>query len=108
MSPPEAGASEGAPLLSSPSLSSAGGDPGVAAGVAGDGGGGDGSKEAGEPALVNVARLEARASTLWNVPNILTMARVIAIPVREKGRGGGAGPWGRSKRDSRRRRSSVD
>ncbi|CAN0183130.1 unnamed protein product [Ectocarpus sp. 6 AP-2014] len=37
---------------------------------------------AGEPALVNVAKLEsAAATTLWNVPNILTMARVMAIPV---------------------------
>lgn len=65
----------------------AGGDAGIAAGV---GDGGSGSKAgAGEPALVNVAKLEARASTLWNVPNILTMARVIAIPVRHRRNGDG-------------------
>lgn len=81
MSPPEAGAAEGAALLSSPSLSpGAGDDSGVGAGI---GDGRSGSKGA-EPELVNVTKLEARASTLWNVPNVLTMARVIAIPVRRR------------------------
>lgn len=82
MSPAEAGVGEGAsgasaPLMSSPSLS---GD------VGGDEGNGGGSEKGG-PAVVNVAKVEASSppkatSTLWNVPNMLTMARVVAIPVR--------------------------
>lgn len=75
----------------------------------GDGGGGGskggGAAAAGEPALVNVAKLEARASTLWNVPNILTMARVIAIPVSRGGDGHGHGRG--LERDTERRERLV-
>lgn len=44
-----------------------------------------------EPALINVAKGKqgaAAATSLWNVPNMLTMARVVAIPVRAF-----CGPW---------------
>ena len=94
MPPQNAGSSDNlgddaaAQLLSAPSVA---GDGAVVLGDV-DGGVGDerevvsaaGAVAEPEPALINVAKGKqgVAAATLWNVPNMLTMARVVAIPVR--------------------------